>query len=268
MADAALPTPAEEGALLEAAAAAGAAAVMAMFRPGEPPLGAVGEKDDGTLITDSDVAANEAIREVLTRARPDYGWLSEEDGDDASRLSASRVFVIDPIDGTRAFAEGSPNFSVSVALVADGAPLAAALHAPAHQERFAAWAGGGAFKNCAPIRVVPGRALDGARVLSRMMHLEPQWWRSEPPQVERRHIGSIALRLARVAEGAWDASFSLRPANEWDLAAAALIATEAGARVTDRRGAALVFNRPDPAVDGVVAAPPALHAEILSRLAP
>jgi myo-inositol-1(or 4)-monophosphatase len=213
-------------------------------------------------VTAADVAIDTMLRERLTAARPDYGWLSEETGDDPARLSARRCFIVDPIDGTRAFIAGEPTWSHSLAVCEDGRPIAGAVFLPVKNRLYTAALGEGAARDGAPIRVAEG----GNRVLASSASLRPERWPGGLPPLDRHFRPSLAFRLSLVAEGRFDAMLTLDPAWEWDIAAGALIAAEAGAAVTDRHGAALVFNRPEPRCPGVIVAAPALHATILGHL--
>lgn len=230
----------------------------------------VTEKPDGQgPVTDADLAVDAALHAHLRAARPGYGWLSEESPDDAARLEHEHVFIIDPIDGTRAFmAEGNTAWAHSLAVARDGVVTAAVVFLPAKGSLYAASRHGGATLDGAPIHATSRAALTGARLLAAKPNYAPANWRGPVPEVARHYRPSLAYRLSSVAEGRFDAMMTLRPSWEWDIAAGSLIAEEAGARVTDRSGAALRFNRPRPLLDGVIAAGPALHRQILEQLAP
>ncbi|MBR9764552.1 MAG: 3'(2'),5'-bisphosphate nucleotidase CysQ [Rhodobacteraceae bacterium] len=230
----------------------------------------VTEKPDGQgPVTDADLAVDAALHTRLREARPGYGWLSEESPDDPARLEHEHVFIIDPIDGTRAFmAEGNTAWAHSLAVTRNGVVTAAVVFLPAKDSLYAAALGGGATLNGAPIRATARAALAGARLLAAKPNYAPANWRGPVPEVARHYRPSLAYRLSSVAEGRFDAMLTLRPSWEWDIAAGSLIVEEAGARVTDRSGAALRFNTPRALLDGVVAAGPALHGLILDQLAP
>ena len=210
---------------------------------------AVRGKADGSPVTDADLAVDARLRERLLAARPDYGWLSEETADDPARLERRRVFVVDPIDGTTAYIRGKPWFCTSLAVVEDGAPVAAAVFAPELDELFLAERGGGATLNGGLLRCASPSSFGDARVVGDPDLLRPPVW--PPWTVERRN--ALAYRLALVADGRFDAAISPSPKREWDIAAGALIAAEAGAAVTDAQGAALHFNTPDALAPGLVA---------------
>ena len=262
-ADAAADATADRALLVEAAEAAGAiarrhrvAGVVAVEKPG----------GQGP-VTDADLEIDAMLRARLLAARPGYGWLSEETPDDPSRLAASRVFVVDPIDGTRAFVAGQPDFTHSLAVVADGVPFAAAIHQPMRARTWSAARGRGAARDGAAIAPTGRALIDGARVLGPRATFDARHWRTGPPPVERVFRSSLAYRLALVAEGRYDAMVTLRGCWEWDIAAGALICAEAGAAITDRDGRALRFNNPHPQVGGVLAGTPDVHAALLDRLA-
>jgi myo-inositol-1(or 4)-monophosphatase len=221
-------------------------------------------------VTEADLAVNDFLRARLTEARPGYAWMSEESDPlgDLARLDADTTFVVDPIDGTRAFAEGQKSFAHALAVVRDGQPRAAVVHLPMLDLTYTALAGRGAWLNGIAI-AHSGRAdPDGARVLAARVAFDPAAWPGGVPQVDRHFRPSLAWRLALVGEGAFDAMITLRDAWDWDIAAAALIATEAGASVTDRAGGRLAFNTPGARSPGVLAAPPPLHGAFLRALSP
>jgi myo-inositol-1(or 4)-monophosphatase len=260
------PEAADLALLLEAAEGAGAIA-RRHFRKG----GRIWEKGDGQgPVTEADLAVNDHLRRVLRAGRPGWGWLSEEDAalDDPARLAAETVFIVDPIDGTRAFAAGETGFAHALAVVRAGVPVAAVVHLPLRALTYAATRGGGAWLNGRPIAPSSRAEPDGARVLTARTSLDPALWPGGLPALERHFRPSLAWRLALVAEGAFDAAFSHRPTWDWDIAAASLIAAEAGARVTDAAGAPLRFNTAAAQNSGVLAAPPMLHAALRRRLSP
>lgn len=220
-------------------------------------------------VTEADLAINGMLEARLRGARPGYGWLSEETPDTPDRLAARRVFVLDPLDGTRAFIEGDKTFAHSIAVIEDGAPVAAAVYLPVHGLMFTASADGPALLNDAPIHPSQRISAEGATVLTSRAALAPEHWQDDsPPAVRREFRASLAYRLCLVAEGRFDAMLTLRPTWEWDIAAGDLIARRAGAHVTDRTGAALRFNATDPRANGVVAGAPGVHGALLAQLRP
>jgi len=228
----------------------------------------VTEKPGGAgPVTVADLAVNAMLENALQSARPDYGWLSEETEDTHARLATSRQFVIDPIDGTRAFIKGDKDWSHSLAIVENGAPVAAAVYLPVHDIMFTATAGGGARMNGQPVRVSAPARLEDAVVLGPRSNFEGRFWNGGmPPPVKRAFRSSLAYRLCLVAQGRFDGMITLRPSWEWDIAAGALVATEAGAVVTDSFGKDLRFNNSVPQVPGVLMAGAELHDALATRL--
>jgi myo-inositol-1(or 4)-monophosphatase len=222
-------------------------------------------------VTEADLAVNEHMAHALGSAQPDYGWLSEETEDDTSRLNTKRQFVVDPIDGTRAFIEGSKNWAHALAVVEDGQPISAVVYLPVKDLLFAASEGGGATLNGKPIAISDTSDLSGGTVLSNKASFADQKWAdgTPPKGLERHFRSSLAYRLCLVAQGRFDAMMTLRPSWEWDIVAGALIIAQAGGMVTDQTGSALQFNNPHPQVNGVVAGgkitPQILHALAINR---
>lgn len=257
--------PAHDLALLIAAAReAGALARDLVTRPLE-----TRDKPDGAgPVTAVDMAVDALFAHRLRTARPHYGWLSEEAEDTAARLGRERVFIVDPIDGTRSLIEGSDLWAHALAVVERGVVTAAVIYLPMRDKLYAAAVGQGATLNGAPIRVGARRAVPGATLLASAPALEPaHWHQGRVPMLRRGFRPSLAYRLALVAEGRYDAMLTLRPTWEWDAAAGDLILREAGATTSDRRGGMLLFNNPTPQVAGVLAANPALHAGLSAALA-
>jgi myo-inositol-1(or 4)-monophosphatase len=216
-------------------------------------------------VTEADLAIDRMLHAELGAARPDYGWLSEESEGQPDRASRERVFIIDPIDGTRAFIAGEPGWGPALAVAERGRVVAAVMHLPARGETFAAALGQGATLNGAPIHASGRAMLDGATALAASAQLKDALWPGGAPPVERHFRPSLAWRLCLVGQGRFDIMVTLRPAYEWDIAAGSLIATEAGAVVTDGAGAALAFNRHPARAPGVIAAPAALHRALMAR---
>jgi myo-inositol-1(or 4)-monophosphatase len=225
------------------------------------------DKPDGAgPVTDADLAVDAMLTQVLRAARPDYGWLSEETEDHAGRLATQRQFVIDPIDGTRAFIAGSKDWAHSLAITEGGNVIAAAVFLPLHDLMFTASKGGGAYLNNQPIRVSQS-GIEAATVLAAKPNFAPHRWKdAQVPPVTPAFRSSLAYRLCLVAQGQFDAMLTLRPSWEWDIAAGALIVAEARGKVTDQTGAALRFNNPQPMVPGVLAAGQNLHSDLAARL--
>jgi myo-inositol-1(or 4)-monophosphatase len=224
--------------------------------------------DDAGPVTEADLAVNELLLSTLGSARPDYGWLSEETEDNDARLSRNRVFIVDPIDGTRSFVEGSDTWAHALAVAEGGIVTAAVVYLPMRDLLYAAAAGQGATLNGAPIAASTESALAEATVLAAKPALVADHWQGAvTPTFKRSYRPSLAYRLALVAEGRFDAMITLRHSWEWDIAAGALIVAEAGGVCTDRRGGVLRFNNPDPRLNGVVAGGREVQAALTSALA-
>ena len=224
------------------------------------------EKSPGDPVGVADLEVDAALKAALCGARPGDGWLSEETADTADRLDKRRVWVVDPIDGTRDFIKGRSGWAVSVALVEDGAVTVAALAAPARGQLFTAARGQGAFCNGLPLAVAALTSLAGVRLPMDAANLTAAFWPSPWPGEVVEKPNSVALRMAKLANAEADAWLEGRSIWEWDIAAASLILAEAGGVATDRNGAALAFNKPSPVIHGIAAANAALHAEVLARL--
>lgn len=225
-------------------------------------------KGPGQVLTEADLAVDRLLRSLLLRARPDDGWLSEETADDGSRLERARVWVVDPIDGTRAFADRIPEFSISVALVIEGVPALGAVLNPATGELFEAARGEGATLNDARLRTSGRTELAGAQLLSSRGEIKRRRWSERMPEAAFTAIGSLAYKLALVAAGRFDGLASLRASHDWDLAAAVLLVEEAGGAISLRDGRPLRLNQPVPRHDGLaVAASEPLRHRLVERLA-
>lgn len=228
----------------------------------------VWEKHGEGPVTEADISVNEMLMSRLRAARPTYGWLSEESPDTEERLDCEHLFLIDPIDGTSAFIAGDSSFSHSFAVAQDGVVTAAVVYLPAKDRLYAASLGGQVTCNGGPIRSSTQSQVRGATLLSPKAHLDPDHWHGAVPQVTRHFRASVAYRLCLVAEGAFDGMLSLRQAWEWDIAAGALIASMAGATVTNRLGEKLRFNAETPRSNGILVAAPILHDALLAQLKP
>ncbi len=228
----------------------------------------VSDKSDGSPVTEADIAVNDMLETRLRAARPDYGWLSEETPDNAGRLSCEHVFIVDPIDGTRAFVAGEETFAHSLAIARGGVVVAGVVYLPALDRLYTASLTAPALRDGQPIAPTGRTTIEDATVLTSRPNLDPALWPGGVPPVKRTFRASLAYRMCLVAEGRHDAMLTLKDAWEWDIAAGALICTRAGAMVTDRAGGALAFNRSHPQTAGVVAATPAVHQDIMARLQP
>jgi len=224
--------------------------------------------DDAGPVTEADLAVNAQLLSTLRLARPDYGWLSEETEDNADRLSQDRVFIVDPIDGTRSFVEGSNTWAHSIAVAEHGVITAAVVYLPLRNKLYAAAKGGGATCNGVPIVASEKAQLETSSVLVAKPAMQGDHWKTNIcPGFKRSFRPSLAYRLALVGEGRFEAMLTLRKSWEWDIAAGALIVAEAGGIALDRTGASLRFNNPDPRLNGVVAGGTPACAALIDALA-
>ena len=248
--------------LSEAVRAAGAAALEFY---GKAPR--VWHKDDHSPVSEADHAADAVLKARLMAARPDYGWMSEESGFAAASEPKERIWIVDPIDGTRAFLKRRPEWAVSAALVEDGRPIAACVFNPAADLFFSGVKGGGAHLNGAAIHASRRASVAGARVLAHDSALRGRRWAMPWPDMELHRVNSIAYRICLVASGMFDAALSTSMKSDWDLAAADLIVHEAGGRLSAFNGATFVYNRAGFRHDNVVCAGAILHAKLISHIA-
>ncbi len=225
------------------------------------------EKAPGDPVTEADIAVDKLLKERLLAARPDYGWLSEEAKSHDERPVTRRTFVVDPIDGTRAFMNGDPYFCIAIAVVQDGMPIVGVVHAPVFDELYAARKGGGATRNGIAISTSRCECLDGCRLIGEQRMIDhPDWQTPWPKMVLPRHKpNATAYRMVMVADGRWDAVAVLWRKGDWDVAAAALIVTEAGGQATDHAGEAFELNRRVPYQKSLVAAGPDVHRLLIER---
>ena len=222
----------------------------------------VWDKSSNHPVTDADIAVNNFLETYLLSERPNYGWLSEETKDDYSRETCPRTFVIDPIDGTRAFIDRTENFAVSVAVIENGLSIAGALYNPLTDELFTAIKGGGAFLNGTPIQTSERAALKGCKMIGYPRKFRRQGW----PDMDVHVANSMAYRIALVACGKADATVAFTPKSDWDVAAAELIAREAGAEITDLRGRMFRYDEKKTSQMGVICAGRTLMPLIKKRI--
>jgi len=222
-------------------------------------------KGKDSPVTEADIAVDQLLRERLTTAFPSFGWLSEESEDDLARLHVRHVWIVDPIDGTRAFLNGRTDWSISAALVEDGRTIVASVFAPIEGDLFVAAAGRGATCNGIPLRATAGDTLVGARVAGPRRHLE-QLAALGTGIVAQPRIHSLALRLARVAQGRIDAAFVSGGSRDWDLAAADLLVHEARGALTTLSGSVPTYNGPKAAHRSLVAAGLSRHRALTDLL--
>jgi len=217
-------------------------------------------KGKDSPVSEADIAVNELLHERLSGA--EFGWLSEESIDDPQRLTARRVWVVDPIDGTRAYLAGLPDWTIAAALVEDGRPVAAAIYAPVVDELFTATADGGAWCNGVAMTVTTGNALDGVRLSGPRRYLE-RLQEASPAIVATPRVHSLALRFARVAQGTLDVAMATANSHDWDLAAADLLVHEAGGLLTTFSGQKLAYNQLDTKHEPLLAAGRGRHEQLI-----
>jgi myo-inositol-1(or 4)-monophosphatase len=237
------------------------ALALSMFRK---PL-ATWTKGESSPVCDADIAVNHLLRERLMAERDDIAWLSEESADDPARLAARYVWIVDPIDGTRAYIAGLPDWTVSVALIERDRPIIACLYAPVMDEMFTAVAGTGATLNGATIATTAGASLAAARIAGPKAFIDRLAAIVSPLEPMPR-LPSLALRLARVAQGIFDIAIAGGNSHDWDLAAADLLVHEAGGAITPFNGGPVTYNRPVPRHGALVAAGRDRHATLIDLL--
>lgn len=236
------------------------------FRLGGQTTARIWSKAGGSPVTEADVAVDAFLKVRLSALVPQAAWLSEETADDPARIGHDLVWIVDPIDGTRAFLSGHPDWSIAVALLACGQPLIGFVHAPAGGADYEAVRGRGATRNGEAIRVDARQDLAGARITGPKPMLDrlTRGAGARPDFAVIPRIPSLALRLARVAEGSVDVGMISGNARDWDLAAADLVLREAGGLVCDFDGAATRYNRADPVHGELLAAATALREPVLA----
>jgi len=227
------------------------------------------EKGDraSSPLTDADTRANEILHRRVSAAFPEDGWLSEESVDSTERLARRRVWIVDPLDGTREFLQKIPELAVCLALVEDGTPIVGVTYNPITDELFAATRAGAATRNGERISVSSTPILSDAVLLASRSENERGEWDHFHGRFRIELTGSVAFKLALVAAGRADATFTLTPKSEWDVCSSVCLIESAGGRVTDLSGAPLRFNNPKPALGGLVASNGKLHEQILGVLA-
>lgn len=228
----------------------------------------VRDKSPDNPVTDADLAADRLLKERLMQLIPEAGWLSEETTDSKTRLEKRLVWVVDPVDGTKEFVLGIPEFSVSVALVEDEIPMIGVIYNPASGELFAALRGQGIKLNGDPVKVSDRTQLAGAQVDASRSERNRGEFKPFEDLFKIQTMGSIAFKLARVSAGFVDASWSRGPKNEWDICAGVCLIEEAGGRIVDLDNEPITFNRPFPKVNGIIATNGLLHDQVIAALAP
>jgi myo-inositol-1(or 4)-monophosphatase len=238
---------------------------LRFFRSGLSTSARIWSKAGGSPVTEADVAVDTFLKVRLSAVLPAAGWLSEETADDPRRLGRDHVWIVDPIDGTRAFLSGSHDWSVAIALLKGGRPVLGIVYAPAHETLYAALEGRGAWRDGKRISVSRAPSLDGISVAGPKPIVD-RLERGAPSIKRPPRIPSLALRISRVADGSVDAGLVTSNARDWDLAAADLILREAGGLLTNLRGDIPRYNEPDPTHEELAAAPQRLHAALIAAI--
>ena len=218
--------------------------------------------EDNSPVSDGDIAVNDLLRERLTALAPDAGWLSEESEDHLPGRAPQLTWIVDPIDGTRAYITGRADWSISVALVEHGRPRLAAIYAPVTDEMFLGLRDAGATRNGVRISASRGETLAGAKFAGPKRYLD-KFTGFAPSILAQPKVHSLALRLTHVAHGGLNAAFASPGSRDWDLAAADLLVHEAGGVMTDFAGTPLAYNRPDAVHGALIAAGPARHGTFI-----
>ncbi len=193
----------------------------------------VGSKGHDNPVTAADLEADQAIKNLLRDPFPTYGWLSEETADNDDRLKCQRVWIVDPLDGTREFINGIPEFAVAIALIEDGVPVLGVTYNPVKRELYSSARGVGCYLNSQRVRVTRTRVLKRATVLASRSETARGEWQVFDKMLKVSPTGSVAYKLAMVAAGKGDATFTRSPKSEWDIASGAALVAEAGG--TDHR---------------------------------
>lgn len=228
----------------------------------------VADKAPDNPVTDADLAADRLLRQGLGELLPDAGWLSEETADSPERLKKRQCWVVDPLDGTKEFVMGIPEFSVSVALVEDGLPTLAVILNPPKEELFYAYRDQGAFYKGQAATVSSTAKLQGALVDASRSERKRGEFAPFEETVKLKTMGSIAYKLARVSAGLADATWSRGPKHEWDICAGLLLIQEAGGQVVDLDNEPIRFNKSFPKVNGIIATNHYLYDQVIRALAP
>ena len=228
----------------------------------------VSEKSPDNPVTDADLAADRLLHERLCEILPQAGWLSEETIDDLERLRRPLTWIVDPLDGTKEFVLGIPEFSVSVALVAFSQPILGIVYNPGSAELYTCLKGSGVYLNEKPAqvsnkRVLAGMTVDASRSERKRGEFEPF-----EQLMNVRTLGSIAYKLARVAAGQADATWSRGPKNEWDICAGTLLVAEAGGHSVDLDSHPFQFNKAKPQISGIIATNDTLYEQVIELLQP
>jgi myo-inositol-1(or 4)-monophosphatase len=235
---------------------------LGYFRHGAKTTATVSHKAGGSPVTEADHLVDRFLKQRLESVLPEAGWLSEETEDSTERLAKRLVLVVDPIDGTRAFALGDSTWAIAVALVEDGRPLVGIVHAPALAQTYVAVKGGGARLNRAPIKVSPLKTLSSSSRVGAPRFLAEELRHAGLEFSLQPRVPSLAMRIMYVASGVLDAGFATENAHDWDIAAADLILEEAGGRLASLDGATLLYNRKETRHGLLTVAPRQIHRQV------
>ncbi len=247
----------------EVARAAGAIA-MPHFREGEQTAARLWYKEGKSPVTEADIAVDTFLKEQLPSLHK-AGWLSEETTDDPSRLDQRFVWVVDPIDGTRAFVAGSPDWCVAIALLEENRPVLGVVYSPVGDVFYEAVLNGGAFRNGERLSVPAALRPEPLRIAGPKPMVDDHLSQTGPAELLPK-IPSLALRIVRVADGTIDVGLASPNSHDWDIAAADLVLSEAGGRLTDLSGAAPAYNRPHPTHGELIAVPSWLHPRLIGAM--
>lgn len=261
---------------LDVAIAAAREAGAIIKRYYDIPIETVAKSDKGggreeNWLTQADSESDALLKERLLTAFPNDGWLSEETRDSPERLTKARAWIVDPLDGTREFTLRVPEFCVCVALTEGGKPVVAVEYNPATDRMYAARLGAGTTLNGKPVRVSTQARVQDAVVMASRSEDKRGEWDPFKAHCKVALTGSVAFKLAELATGNGDATFTLTPKNEWDICAGALLVEEAGGKVTGLDGKPLVFNQANPLRPGMIASNRVLHdglMELIARVGP
>ena len=227
----------------------------------------IGSKGKDNPVTEADLEADRALKRLLHDPFPEYGWLSEETADSEARLKCRRVWIVDPLDGTKEFIQGIPEFCVAVALVEEGHPVLGVTYNPITREMFWSARGMGCHLNTEAVRVTRTRVLRRANVLASRSETARGEWEVFHGRLKVSPTGSVAYKLALVAAGKGDATFTRSPKSEWDIASGAALLAEAGGTMTDFHGTMIRFNQRRVKVAGMIADNTVLHEQLV-KIAP
>ena len=227
----------------------------------------IGSKGVDNPVTAADLEADRALKKLLHDPFPEYGWLSEETVDNDARLKCRRVWIVDPLDGTKEFINGIPEFSVAIALVEDGVPVLGVTYNPIKREMYWAARGVGCYLNAHRVHVTRTRTLKRATVLASRSETARGEWQVFHGMLKVSPTGSVAYKLAMVAAGKGDATFTRSPKSEWDIASGAALIIEAGGVITDIKGREIRFNQRSVKLEGLIADNRLLHNALI-KVAP